>query len=147
VLIIRHAEKGVGGDDPGLSEAGSKRAEELVRVAEDARVTAIYTTQYKRALDTAQPIASKMGVRVVPVEITKENAGGYAAALARLVLSKNAGQVVMIIGHSNTVPLIVEALGGKRPSPIIDATEFDRLFVVIVPKSGAVRVIKARYGS
>lgn len=146
VIVIRHAEKVAEGDNPGLSEAGVKRAAELIRVAEDAGVSIIYTTQLKRSLDTARPLASSLNVPIVPVEITKENAAAYPAALAKTVLSKNAGSVVLIIGHSNTVPLIVEALGGKRPPPIDDATEFDRLFVVTVPKSGKATVIKAKYG-
>jgi phosphohistidine phosphatase SixA len=147
VIVVRHAEKVAEGNDPGLSEAGAKRADELSKVAEDAGVTVVYTTQYKRTQETARPLASRLNISVVPVEITKENAAGYAPALAKMILSKNAGQVVMVIGHSNTVPLIVEALGGKRPPPIADATEFDKLFIVIVPKSGPTRVVKARYGS
>jgi broad specificity phosphatase PhoE len=147
VVVVRHAEKAAdGGNDPSLSEAGVKRAQELVELAEEAGVTAIYTTQYKRAQETARPLAARLGVNVTPVEINRENAGAYPSKLAKDVLAKHAGQVVLIIGHSNTVPQIVEALGGKRPAPIDDATEFDRVFVVVVPKSGGVKVIKTRYG-
>lgn len=147
VLVIRHAEKAAdGGDDPGLSEAGVKRTQELIEMAEDAGVAAIYTTQYKRARDTASPLAARLNVTATAFEISRENAGAYPSKLAKEVLSKHAGQVVLVIGHSNTVPAIVEALGGKRPAPIDDATEFDRVFVVVVPKSGGAKVIKTRYG-
>lgn len=147
VLILRHAEKAqVEGNDPPLSEAGIRRAQELVRVAEDAGVTAIYTTQYKRALDTAAPLASRLGITATAVEITRENVATYPASLARQILARHAGQTVMVLGHSNTVPLIVEALGGRRPAAIDDATEFDRLYVVIIRRPGEVRTIEARYG-
>ncbi len=147
VLVIRHAEKAVEpGDNPGLSEAGQKRAQELVELAEEAGVNAIYTTQFKRAQDTAKPLAARLSIPVTPVEVNRENAAGYAAALAKSVLAKNAGQVVLVIGHSNTVPAIVEAFGAKRPAAIDDATEFDRVFVLIVPKSGPVKLVKTRYG-
>ncbi len=147
VVVIRHAEKVAdGSNDPSLSEAGVKRAQELVELAEESGVKAIYTTQYKRSQETARPLAARLSVPVTSVEINKENAGAYPAKLAKEVLSKHAGQVVLIIGHSNTVPAIVEALGGKRPAAIDDATEFDRVFVVVVPKSGAAKVIKTRYG-
>ena len=147
VVVIRHAEKVAdGSNDPSLSEAGVKRAQELVELAEEAGVKAIYTTQYKRSQETARPLAARLSVPVTSVEINKENAGAYPAKLAKDVLSKHAGQVVLIIGHSNTVPAIVEALGGKRPAAIDDATEFDRVFVVVVPKSGGAKVIKTRYG-
>ena len=147
VLVIRHAEKAVEpGDNPGLSEAGQKRAQELVELAEEAGVTAIYTTQFKRAQDTAKPLAARLSIPVTPVEVNRENAGTYPAMLAKSVLAKHAGQVVLVIGHSNTVPAIVEAFGGKRPAAIDDATEFDRVFVLVVPKSGPVKLVKTRYG-
>ena len=147
VLVLRHAEKAqVEGNDPPLSEAGMRRAQELVRVAEDAGVTAIYTTQYKRALDTAAPLAARLGITATAVEITRENAAAYPASLARQILTRHAGQTVMVLGHSNTVPLIVEALGGRRPSAIDDATEFDRFYVIIIRRPGEVRTIETRYG-
>jgi broad specificity phosphatase PhoE len=147
VVVVRHAEKAAdGGNDPSLSDAGVKRAQELVELAEEAGVTAIYTTQYKRAMETARPLSARLSVPVSAVEINRENAGTYTSKLAKDVLAKHAGQVILIIGHSNTVPEIVEALGGKRPAAIDDATEFDRVFVVIVPKSGGAKVIKTRYG-
>lgn len=146
ILVVRHAEKALAaGTDPPLSDAGRKRAEQLARAAEDAGVTAIYTTQFKRTLETAQPVAARTGAPVRSVEINKENTSGYAVALAKRVLAENAGQTVMVIGHSNTVPLLVEAFGGERPPAIDDATEFDRFFVVIVPKPGKIKTIKARY--
>jgi hypothetical protein len=83
---------------------------------------------------------------VTPVEINRENASAYPAKLAKDVLAKHAGQVVLVIGHSNTVPALVEAFGAKRPAAIDDATEFDRVFVLVVPKSGNVKLVKTRYG-
>lgn len=147
VIVVRHAEKAAdGGDDPGLSEAGLKRAQELVELAEEAGVNAVYTTQFKRSQDTAKPLAARLSVPVTPVEINRENAAGYPAKLAKDVLAKHAGQTVLVIGHSNTVPAIVEAFGAKRPAAIDDATEFDRVFVLVVPKSGPVKLVKTRYG-
>ena len=147
VLVLRHAEKAqVEGNDPPLSEAGMRRAQELVRVAEDAGVTAIYTTQYKRALDTAAPLASRLGITAAAVEITRENAAAYTATLARQILARHAGQTIMVLGHSNTVPSLVEALGGRRPPAIDDATEFDRFYVVIIRRPGEVRTLSLRYG-
>ena len=147
VIVVRHAEKAaVEGSDPPLSEAGVRRAQELARIAEEAGVTAVYTTQFRRATETARPLATRLNITSTPVEATRENAGTYAATLARDILTRHEGQTVMVIGHSNTVPMIVEALGGRRPAAIDDATEFDRIFVVIVRRPGEVRTISARYG-
>ena len=149
VLVLRHAEKASAGSDnpdPALSDAGLKRAQELIRVAEDAGVNAIYTTQFKRTRETAQPLAARLGVPINTVEVNKQNMAEHPSALAREILSKHKGQTVAVIGHSNTVPLIVEALGGKKPPAIDDATEFDHLFIVIINKPGDVKTIRARYG-
>jgi broad specificity phosphatase PhoE len=147
VLVVRHAEKVADGSaDPELSEAGQKRAQALADVAEEAGVVAVYTTQFKRTRETARPLAERLKIPAVVVEATRENARTHPAALAKQILAKHAGQTVLVVGHSNTVPLIVEALGGRRPPDLDDATEFDRLFVVIVPKDGRAQVVRARYG-
>lgn len=147
VLVVRHAEKVADGSaDPELSEAGLKRAQALADVAAEAGVAAVYTTQFKRTRETARPLAERLKIPAVVVEATRENAKTHPAALAKQVLAKHAGQTVLVVGHSNTVPQIVGALGGRRPPDLDDATEFDRLFVVIVPKDGQAKVVKARYG-
>ena len=147
VLVVRHAEKATDHPtDPNLSEAGFKRAQELVNVAAAAEVSAIYTTQYKRTQQTAQPLAERLNLAPVKMEITRENTAGFPAALAKELRAKHLGRTVLVVGHSNTVPQIVEALGGPRPPAIDEANEFDRLMIVIVPKKGKTRVIQARYG-
>lgn len=149
IIVVRHGEKQTSdpaNPDPPLSEAGAKRAQSLIQVAEEAGVSVIYTTQFRRARETAQPLADKLKIPVVPMEVNGGNLNGYSSAMAKEILTKYAGKTVLVIGHTNTVPQLVEALGGKLPPAIDDAAEFDRLFVVIVPKNGGVKVVKGRYG-
>ena len=68
-------------------------------------------------------------------------------ALAKELRAKHKGRTVLVVGHSNTVPQIVEALGGARPPAFDEATEFDRLTIVIIPKKGKTQVVQARYGN
>lgn len=146
VIVVRHAEKAaVEGNDPPLSEAGQQRARRLAEIAADAGVEAIYTTQFKRTRETAQPAAERLKLTVTPVEATRENAQTYAAALAREILTKQKGKTVLVIGHSNTAPQIAGALSGKNLPPLDDATDFETLFVVVIPDSGPPRLIKAKY--
>lgn len=149
VIIVRHAEKETGDKsnlDPSLSETGARRAQDLVRLAEDANVTAIYTTQFKRAKETAQPLADKLSIPITATTVNAENFNNYSSEMAKEILTKYSGQTVLVISHTNTIPQLIQALGGKLPPPIDDATEFDRVFVVVVPESGAPKIIKARYG-
>jgi broad specificity phosphatase PhoE len=146
VLIVRHAEKASDAEDSPLTEAGAERSRALVRVAEAAGVSAIYTTQFKRNRDTAQPLSEQVKVSVTELPIKDlQNPGDYGKTLARDITEKHAGQTVLVVGHSNTIPLILEALTG-RPAPV-DHAEYGDLFIVTVPPSGPPGVIKAQYGA
>jgi broad specificity phosphatase PhoE len=144
VLIVRHAEKASDAEDSPLTEAGSQRSQTLVRVAEGAGVSAIYSTQFKRNRDTVQPTSERLGVAVTEMPVNLQSPGDYGKTLAREIMEKHSGRTVLVVGHSNTIPLILEGLT-KRP-PTIDGAEYGDLFIVTVPPSGEARLIKAQYG-
>lgn len=77
VLIVRHAEKASDAEDSPLNEAGTQRALALAGVVQDAGVRAIYTTQFKRNYDTAQPLAARTGVAVMEMPVDLQNPGDY----------------------------------------------------------------------
>lgn len=129
IFVVRHAERAdasTGGSpmmasDPDLSEAGRARAQALAAILKDAKITAIYTTQYKRTQQTAEPLAKALGIQptVVPANdmpalIDKLNASGHA----------------LVVGHSNTVGQIVAGLGVTDQVDLAD-DEYDNLFVVV----------------
>lgn len=146
VIVVRHAEKAaVPGDDPPLSAAGEARARALREALRDARVQAVLVTQLQRTRLTAAPLTAALGLEpeVVPV---RGDVAAHARAVAERVLSNHAGQTVLVVGHSNTVPAIVEALGGGAVDAI-DERVYDDLFVVVRPADGAARLVHARYGS
>jgi phosphohistidine phosphatase SixA len=143
LILVRHAEKLIvppENKDPDLSLAGQARAQELVRMFGDAGIAAIYATQYKRTQQTVQPLADKLALTVNRVD-AKET-----AQLVKQIRSRNAGQVVFIAGHNNSVPEIIAAMGGPH-LPIIPETEYDNLYILTVYGDGAVRLIKMKYGS
>ena len=143
VYLVRHAEKAAQpADDPSLTEEGQARAAELARVLRDAGVQAVVTTQFARTRLTAQPLADSL--RLTP-EVVNARGQGHPAEVARVVLGKHAGETVLVVGHSNTIPEIVAALGAPHPGVIGDATH-DNLFVVTVTPEGKARLVRARYG-
>ena len=144
VLLVRHAEKAAQPpQDPPLSEAGSARAQALVAVARDAGVTAIITTQFERTRKTAEPTAAAL--HITPEVVDAGPAAQHAKAVAEQVL-KHAGGTVLVVGHSNTVPAIVGALGAPRPRDLCDS-EYDQVFVVVIGDAGPPRLIRSRYGA
>ena len=142
VILVRHAEKAAQpANDPGLTAAGEERARDLAQLARDAGVTAVITTQYARARATAQPIASAL--RITP-EVVEARGTSHAQDVANAVRA-HAGGVVLVVGHSNTIPAIIAALGAPQPPPICDP-EYDNVYIVTVPASGPAHVIRAHYG-
>ena len=140
VVVVRHTEK-VSDTDQRLSEAGRARAVRLAAMLKDAGVTAVYATDTERAKDTAQPLADarKLTVQTYDVGSDKVNAAAFAAKIRR----EHVEDIVLIVGHSNTVPAILSALG-CRDSVTIAAAEYDNLFVVL-PKGKNASLLRLRY--
>ncbi len=146
VIIVRHAEKGTDDlRDPSLTQVGRERAVALRDVLKDARVSAIYSTQYKRNMQTVEPLAKQFGLTVIERPVHSMNSATYPADIAREVLAANQGKTVVVVGHSNTVPQIVQAFSGV-PIKAMEDSEYDHIFIVEVSASGAPRLVNVRFG-
>jgi phosphohistidine phosphatase SixA len=134
VFVVRHAEKTSQTDkDPDISLAGSDRALSISRMLRATKLTHVFVTDLKRTGQTAFPAAAHH--RLKPIVLP---AGDTAGLVARLkALPKEA--VVLVVGHSNTVPDIVSGLGAKDKVTIAD-DEYGRVFVV-TPVEGGGRVL------
>jgi broad specificity phosphatase PhoE len=143
VIVVRHAEKAAEpAADPPLTAVGSARADALLDLVKDAGVQAVITTEFQRTRLTGAPVASKLGVAA---EVVSARTPMHAKAVADSVLAKHRGQTVLVVGHSNTVPDIVAALGAPRPGPICD-DGYDNAYVVTVPATGPATVVRLHYG-
>jgi broad specificity phosphatase PhoE len=150
VFLVRHAEKAEEGDpsfdpqrpaDPPLSAAGQARAEALARTLEEAGVTAIFASEFARTGQTVAPLAARVGIEV-SVHPARDVAG-----LVDLIATAHRGGVIVIAGHSNTVPALVEALGGGAVAPIEEGWEYDNLYVVSIGATGGALVSTLKYGA
>jgi broad specificity phosphatase PhoE len=143
ILLVRHAEKGATpAKDPPLTAAGEARARALVGVTRDAGIDAIITSQYLRTRATAAPTAAALDI--TPDVIT----AGTAASVANVVsaVRRHAGGSILVVGHSDTLPAIIEALTGRKPGAICDAT-YDNLFVVTLGPNRQPSLVRAKYGA
>ena len=136
IYLVRHAEKEAG-PDPSLTLTGRARAEILAQDLAGADLTAIWSTDYARTRETAAPAAHTAGLMVRIYD------PGQPEAFAEQ-LKLTPGNI-LVVGHSNTTPALVEALGGDPGPPIDEATEYDRLYVVTVT-GGRVTSELRRYG-
>jgi broad specificity phosphatase PhoE len=146
VILVRHAEKAAAAammtSDTPLSAAGQARAKELARALGSTHIDAIYTTQYLRTKQTAEPLAKEIGVTPVAIDA----GASYASDLAQRIRLKNAGQTVLVVGHSNTTPDVIRALGIESPPAIADS-EYDALFIVALAPDATPKLLTLRYGA
>ena len=109
-FVMRHLQATTG-EDPGLTEAGRRNAQLLANWFKKIdQPGAIFVTRYRRSQETAAPLAAKLRIRPIVYDPSNND------VLIEAVKAK--GGNVLIVGHSNTVPDIVERLGGARPAPI-----------------------------
>lgn len=128
VILVRHAEKDRDDPtDPGLTEQGVRRAEALAKLLRAAGVTKLYATEYQRTQATLKPLAVLLEL---PVE-------SYAAGSSKAFAAKLQdlpGQVAVVAGHSNTVPVLAKALGGTLTDlderGFFGDDEYDRIVIL-----------------
>lgn len=138
VILARHAEKAPApAADPPLSAIGRERAQLLASLLANAGVGAIFVTEYVRTQQTARPLAERL--HLAPERVDAANTAKLIAAIRR-----HDGGTVLVIGHSNTVPAILSALGG--PAVAVAENAFNDLFVCTISGQD-VSLLRLRYGA
>jgi broad specificity phosphatase PhoE len=124
VVLVRHTEKAaIPPDDPPLSPEGVVRAKSLAHVLKDTGIDVIIATQFQRTAATVAPAAAQAGI--TPIIMPAMNIQAFVDSIN----SAYEGKEILIAGHSNTIPAIIEALGISTP-PTITENDYDDLFVV-----------------
>ena len=149
IFLVRHAERADDGpgdpqvamdrqmaQDPPLSEAGRLRSSLLAELVRDAGITRIHSTDYRRTRETADPTSDATGVEVAIYDPSDLDA--FAEDL------RSSPGRHLVVGHSNTTPELVAALGGDPGLPM-ESLEYDRLYVVTLEETGASTIL-LRFG-
>ncbi len=145
VIFVRYADI-VDSDEPnpGLSPAGHRRAAELARVLgeiQNNRVDAIFATQFRHTQETAEPLAKLLEK---PVQVVDSN---DVRGLRDLVREDYKGKIVLIITDRDAMTRLITRFRGKRKIPPIADTEYDNMYMVIIPWYGKVKTLRLKYGS
>ncbi len=140
VVLVRHAETEPDGTkDPHLSAAGRQRAEFLAKLMESTRITHVFTSEYQRTKETGAVVSTWIGVQAKAVPAREPEA--LLAAVRALPRKAK----VLIVGHSNTVPELAEALGGTEIEAMTDE-DFGRMIAIRYESGVPVRTVNTRYG-
>ncbi len=138
-ILVRHAEKVPDGSkDPELTPAGLARADALAVRLADVPLNAVYSTGFRRTQQTAAPTARGHQLTVITYD-AKESAADFSARLKR----EHAGQSVLVVGHSNTIPGIASALCSCAVAEMSE-TEYDRLTTVRINAQGQATLEEGR---
>lgn len=138
VFLVRHAERAEDGtSDPPISEVGRDRARLLAQMLRDVHLTHVHTTDFRRTRATGGPTAEAAGLKMTLYD--PDDLDGFADRL-RATPGRH-----LVLGHSNTTPQLVEALGGD-PQGDIDELEYDRLYVMTFT-AGEASTVLIRFGT
>ncbi len=125
--FIRHAEKDTTdakNENPELTEAGRKRTQNWVKTFQDIDFNLIYSSDYKRTVNTAQPIAESKNKEVKFYNTEKLNDKDFQES------TKN--KTVLVVGHSDLNPEWVNYILGRKKYQDIDEKVYGSLFIVTV---------------
>jgi len=116
IYLVRHAEKQSieGEKNTELTRCGIKRASQLASILENVKLATVYSTNYKRTMATAGPIAKQK-----QLAITNYDPRALANFAKQLIDKK---QNALVVGHSNTTPQLVKILSKQS---VKELTELD----------------------
>lgn len=145
VVLVRHAEKAAETGDPELSTVGQARAKDLQVALAAFPVQAIFVSEFRRTLQTAAPTATFLHLTPVAIAV-RGDAQAQASATAAAIRQLAPGTAALVVGHSNTIGPIIEALGGPHIRDLCDA-EYATILVLELTRTAPPRLLRASYGT
>jgi len=140
IFLVRHAEKVKDGTkDPALTFEGKQRANELKDILQHVDLAAVYSTNFKRTKNTAMPTATAQNLKVKlynPMDSGKFLDG---------VLKKHKGKNILIVGHSNTIPALVNSLLGDQRYEALADSDYNNLFIVTITRGAEADVLQLTF--
>jgi len=145
VILVRHAEKVDSSADltcppPG----GSGRTISRPR-SRPFRSRPSSFSEYKRTLQTAEPVARALHLTPVAIAVSGK-ASSQATETAAAIKKLAPGTAALVVGHSNTIGLIIEALGGPHLGDLCDG-EYASIFVLELAPGAAPKLLHASFGA
>ncbi len=130
--FIRHAEKVDQSENPDLSEIGKKRAENWCRVLSEIKFDFIYSTNFKRTLQTVLPIS--LDKKIIPIIYDPKTID------IETFLKETKFKTVLIVGHSNSTPDFVNKILAEKKYSKIEETIFENLYILSIHSDGSKHV-------
>jgi len=130
IYLVRHAEKMSDSKNPSLTQQGNLRAQSLSKVLSSKDINHIYSTDYNRTKETAQPLAELLEMQINMYD--PYDLKGFATQLKQDIKGN-----VLVVGHSNTTPTLVNLLLESETYEQLDESEYGDLFIIQFTTNGA----------
>ena len=129
--MVRHADRLDNSDNSPLPGVGFIRASTLRDSLRDKAIDSIFASTFLRTQQTAKPLAETLNesIRIY----NKDTTNGLITTLKKIN-----GKDILVVGHSDNVPIIVLGLSGQSV-PAIGHDDFDNLYVIKIRKYIGVR--------
>lgn len=139
-ILVRHAEKADDGTrNPPLNKEGNKRADNLAELLSNQDIHALYSTPFKRTMETLQPVADAKDIEV-------QNYDPYAKGeWLQTLIEKHAGGTVVISGHSNTIPALANDLLGNETFTQFDESDYSNLIIIVASEVGKGKLVRLKF--
>jgi 2,3-bisphosphoglycerate-dependent phosphoglycerate mutase len=132
--IVRHAEKAGDSNDPQLSQQGIDRAVDLEKYLASKKLDTVFTSTFKRTMLTGLSVSLP---RAIPqISIDQQNPQALNNFVQRMKSIKT-DKGILIVGHTNTVPIIVQGLCGQTIAPIAE-NDYDNIYIIDIKNGNAV---------
>ena len=139
IYLVRHAEKQHNGKNPELTKEGRERAVKLSELLKSTTIDEIFSTDYLRTKQTLETIANEKGLSITiynPRELT---------SFAEMLKRDFVGKKIVVSGHSNTTPSLVNLLIGDSVYENINEDEYGYFFIVTLSKDKDPKVLRLKY--
>ncbi|MEQ8627978.1 phosphoglycerate mutase family protein [Ekhidna sp.] len=139
-ILVRHAEKADDGTrNPPLNEMGKERANYLSDLLSRQEIDGLYSTPFKRTMETLQPIADQQGLEI-------KNYDPFAKGeWLQTIVEKHGNGTVIISGHSNTIPALANALLGEEKFEQWDESDYSNLIFIVATEVGKGKLVRLKF--
>jgi phosphohistidine phosphatase SixA len=139
IYVVRHGEKASQpADNPHLTEEGNTRAAALKDLLADKNIKHVFSTNFHRTMQTATPLATSKGLQIQMYK--SDTTGKFVQRLMNL--NENA----LVVGHSNSVLVLLDSFGVQRNIRTIPETDYDNLFIISLKNGKVVGLKETTYG-
>ncbi|MDR9416744.1 MAG: phosphoglycerate mutase family protein [Gracilimonas sp.] len=140
IILVRHAEKVDNSTDPDLSEVGYERVERFTSMFQNVPIDAIFSTDFKRTLETATPLAEMNNLEIQYCEYQN------ASLEVEKWIQEHNGDTILISGHSTTTPSVANAiLGEEHFENNFEESDYGNILIITISSDGDEKLLHLRY--